>query len=64
MLCAAVGTSCKTPATAAAPEIPCPRQAPEFWPELQRACGGVTMPRCKAVERWLGQMLNYCKPLG
>ena len=61
---ASAGTGCATDATPAPAEIPCPAPSELFWEQLGERCGGVTLPLCPEVERWIGQMLNYCEPLG
>jgi hypothetical protein len=44
--------------------MPCPAPDASFWEEVYGVCGGEALPLCPALERWLGQMLNYCEPLG
>lgn len=71
LICVGVGIGCGTRGSPPPAEIPCPAPDAAFWEELDRFCpvvvqpdGAESRPGCEAIERWMGQMLNYCEPLG
>jgi hypothetical protein len=34
-----------------------------LWVEIGERCG-TDLANCPELERWMGEMLNYCEPLG